>query len=61
MALLEKKYIKKFQQIWKHEFGEDISYEKASSECMDMFILGKILLAPIKQKDIDNLEKKYDD
>ena len=59
MSLINKKYVLKFQKIYKEEFSEEISFEEASSECMDMFILGKILLKPVIEKDVKELEKKY--
>ena len=47
----------KFQNIYELEFGEKISHEEAYSECMDMFVLGKILFRPITKQDVEDLKE----
>ena len=42
--------------IYEAEFHEKLSYEKAYAECMDMFVLGKILFRPVSKQDIHALE-----
>lgn len=43
--------------LYEHEFHEKLSYEQAYAECMDMFILGKILFRPVSKADVKALEK----
>lgn len=49
-------FVLKFQMIYEAEFHEKLSYEKAYAECMDMFVLGKILFRPVSKQDIHALE-----
>ena len=50
---IEKKYILKFQKIYKEEFNEEISYDEALKQCTAMYNLCKIVYRPITKKDIE--------
>ncbi len=52
-----KELVNEFMMLYEHEFHEKLSYEQAYAECMDMFILGKILFRPVSKADVKALEK----
>jgi hypothetical protein len=57
MCLLKEKHVIEFQKLYKEVFNEELSYDEAYSECMDMVILGKIIYSPIYKEDLEVLKK----
>ena len=47
---MSKKSIEEFKQIWKEEFKENISYDKASDEATNLLNLFKIIYKPTLKK-----------
>jgi hypothetical protein len=59
--MIEKKYILKFQRLYKKVYKKDLSRDEAYSQCMDMIILGQIIYSPFTEDELKALEqlKKY--
>ncbi len=56
--MLSNKALKEFKKIWKEQFGEDISDEKAAEEGINLLTMFDAIYRPIKKEWVDELEKK---
>ena len=56
--MLSDKALKEFKKIWKEEFGEDISDEKAAEQGINLLTMFDAIYRPIKKEWADELEKK---
>ena len=54
--MLTKEAIGEFKQIWREQFNEDISDEKATEEGINLLTLFDAIYRPIKKKWVDELE-----
>ena len=43
---LDQKSVKEFQEIWKKEFKEEISYETAEEEAQNLLNLFRLIMRP---------------
>ena len=50
--------LKEFKQIWKKEFGEDISDEKAAEEGINLLTMFDAIYRPIKKEWLKEYEEK---
>lgn len=59
---LKEKHVLEFQRLYRKVYKENITYEEAYSQCMDMMILGQIIYSPMSGQNLKTLEKlkKYD-
>lgn len=58
--MLSKKAIDDFKTIWRKQFGEDISDEKATKEGINLLIMFDAIYRPIKKQWVDNAgDRKY--
>lgn len=48
--MLSDKALKEFKKIWKEQFGEDISDEKAAKEGINLLTLLNAIYRPIKKE-----------
>jgi hypothetical protein len=55
---IKEKHVLEFQRLYKETFKEELSYDEAYSQCMDLIVLGKIVYSPIYKKDIKDLNEK---
>ncbi len=59
---LSEKHVLEFQRLYKEKYQEDLSYDEAYSQCLDMMILGGIVYSPLTKQNVKTLEKlKYCD
>lgn len=56
--MLTKEAIEEFKQIWREQFGEEISDEKAAEEGVNLLTMFDAIYRPIKKEWIDELENK---
>lgn len=56
--MLSDKALQEFKRIWKEEFGEDISDEKATEEGINLLTMFDAIYRPIKKEWVDELERK---
>lgn len=56
--MLSDKALQEFKKIWKEEFGEDISDEKAAEEGINLLTMFDAIYRPIKKEWVDELEGK---
>ena len=56
--MLSKEAIDEFKKIWREEFKEDISDEKATEEGINLLTMFDAIYRPIKKKWVDELEGK---
>ena len=56
--MLTDKALQEFKKIWKEEFGEDISDEKAAEEGINLLTMFDAIYRPIKKEWVDELERK---
>lgn len=56
--MLSDKALQEFKKIWKEEFGEDISDEKAAEEGINILTMFGAIYRPIKKEWVDELEGK---
>ena len=56
--MLTKEAVEEFKKIWREEFGEDISDEKAAEEGINLLTMFDAIYRPIKKKWVDELETK---
>lgn len=54
---LEEKHVLEFQKLYKEKYNENISYDEAYSQCMDMMILGGIVYSPLTKQNVKTLKK----
>ncbi len=52
--MIKEKHILEFQKLYKETFNEELSYDEAYSQCMDLVVLGKIIYSPIYKKDMES-------
>ena len=52
--MLSKKSLEEFKKIWREQFGEDISDEKATEQGIKLLTLFKAIYRPIKKEWVDN-------
>ena len=55
--LLKEKHVLEFQSLYKKIYNENISYDEAYSQCLDMMILGGIVYSPMTKQNWQTLEK----
>lgn len=48
--MLTKKALEEFKEIWKMEFGEEISDQKATEEALNLLTLMDAVYRPIKKE-----------
>lgn len=48
-----------FKAIWKNQFGEDISDEKATEEALNLLNLFNVIYRPIKKESSNEYEIKH--
>ncbi len=51
---LSEKHVLEFQRLYKETFNEELSYDEAYSQCMDLVVLGNIIYSPIYKKDLES-------
>ncbi|OGY45752.1 MAG: hypothetical protein A2744_00010 [Candidatus Buchananbacteria bacterium RIFCSPHIGHO2_01_FULL_44_11] len=56
--MLSKEAVKEFKAIWRKQFGEDISDEKAAEEGINLLTILDAIYRPIKKEWADELEQK---
>ena len=56
--MLSDKSLQEFKKIWKEEFGENISDEKAAEEGINLLTMFDAIYRPIKKEWVDELERK---
>jgi hypothetical protein len=56
--MISKQAIDKFKEIWKSEFGEDISDEHALEQGTNLLNLMRIVHSPIKKEWLDSYNAK---
>lgn len=56
--MLSKKALEEFKAIWREQFGEDISDQKATEEGINLLTLMNAIYRPIKKEWVDELDKK---
>ena len=56
--MLTKEAVEEFKKIWREEFGEDISDEKAAEEGINLLTMFDAIYRPIKKEWVDELETK---
>ena len=56
MQLTEQQVLE-FQRLYKKKYQEDLSYDQAYSQCLNMMILGGIVYSPLTKQNIITLEK----
>ncbi len=56
--MLSQKALEEFKAIWREQFGEDISDEKAVEEGINLLTIFSAIYRPIKKKWVDDLESK---
>lgn len=54
---LKDEHVKRYQQIFKREFGKEINHEQAYDECLKLVLIMKIVYKPVEEKDIEGLRK----
>lgn len=58
--MLSKKALEEFKTIWRKQFGEDISDEKATEEGSNLLNLFNVIYRPIKKEWLkDDEDKKH--
>lgn len=56
--MLSKQALDDFKKVWKKEYGQDISDQKALEEGTALITLMKAVYRPIKKEWLDEYEKK---
>ena len=56
--MLSKKALEDFKRIWREQFGQEISDEKAIEEGINLLTMFDAIYRPIKKKWIDELENR---
>lgn len=56
--MISDEVLQEFKKIYKEEFGEDISDEKAMGEATSLLTLFNVIYRPVKKNWIDELEEK---
>lgn len=56
--MLSKKALEDFKAIWRKQFNEDITDEKATEEAINLLNLFNVIYRPIKKEWADELDKK---
>ena len=56
--MLSDDQVKKFQGIYKKQFGEEISYQDALAGGISLVRMMKIIYKPMTQEEFDNLQKR---
>ena len=56
--MLSKKALEEFKEIWRKQFGEEISDEKAVEEGTNLLTLMNAVYRPIKQEWMDEYDTK---
>ena len=56
--MISDKAIQEFKKIWKEQFGEDISDEKAMDEGTALLTLMNVVYRPIKKEWLNDLDQK---
>lgn len=56
--MLSNTALREFKKIWKEQFGDDISDEKAAEEGINLLTLFDAIYRPIKKEWADELEGK---
>lgn len=54
--MLSKKALEEFKAIWRKQFGEDISDEKATEEGINLLTMMNTIYQPIKKQWMDDYE-----
>lgn len=55
--MISKKALEEFKQVWKKEFNEEISDEKAMEEAINLLTLMNVIYRPAKKEWVEELEK----
>lgn len=60
--MISDKALTEFKKIWKEQFGEDISDEKAMDEATPLLTLMNVIYRPVKKEWLDEskVDKAYD-
>lgn len=56
--MLSKKALEEFKTIWRKQFNEDITDEKATEEAINLLTLFDVIYRPIKKEWAEELDKK---
>jgi hypothetical protein len=59
--MLEKEDIKKFQELHKKRFGEEISYSQAKEDGERLVSLIRLVYKPVKKSNYKKLQRKLKD
>lgn len=54
--MLSDKALEEFKQIWREQFKEDISDEKAAEEAINLLTMMDAIYRPIKKEWVDEME-----
>lgn len=52
---LEKKYVEKYQKLYKKQYGEDIDYQEAYDQLLRLVVLVQETYKPMTQKELDEV------
>lgn len=55
--MLSKEALEEFESIWRKQFKEDISDEKATEEAINLLTLFDVIYRPIKKEWVQETEK----
>ncbi len=56
--MVSKEALEEFKEIWRKQFGEDISDEVATEEAINLLTLMNVVYKPIKKEWVDEYNKK---
>ena len=56
--MISKEDLEKFKEIYRKQFGKDISDQKALESAIKLLTLMKIIYKPMTQEDFDRLQKR---
>jgi len=59
--MLSNKSLEEFKKIWREQFGEEISDEKAAEEAINLLTLMDAVYRPIKKEWLKELKEKEKD
>jgi IS4 transposase len=57
---LKKEDIKKYQELYKAKFGQEISFKKAKEDGEKLISLMKIIYQPITKEERNKIKNKYE-
>lgn len=58
--MLSKKALEEFKAIWRKQFKEDISDEKATEEAINLLTLFDVIYRPLKKEWVQEKEKSVE-